>query len=174
MGKFKDASGKRYGRLTVIEVTKPKFLPCGQRETQYLCKCDCGTEKIISYHDMSRGRTSSCGCLRKEGPHTTHGKTHDRIYRIYNAMKTRCYNHNFPRYADYGGRGIRVCDEWLNDFQRFYNWAIENGYAPNLSIDRINNEKGYSPGNCRWATAKEQNNNQRLRKDSRKPLHSTI
>ena len=76
-------------------------------------------------------------------------------------MKNRCNNPNEPRYSDYGGRGITVCQEWLDDFMNFYNWAMENGYSDELSIDRINNDKGYSPDNCRWSTKKEQANNTR-------------
>lgn len=84
-----------------------------------------------------------------------------RLIKIYYAMKTRCYNPNHDHYKDYGGRGIKICDEWLNSPWKFYQWALHNGYAKGLSIDRIDHEKGYFPENCRWATQKEQCNNTR-------------
>ena len=85
-----------------------------------------------------------------------------RLYRIWVDMHNRCYQKSYHAYNHYGGRGITICDEWLHDFQTFFNWAIENGYKDNLSIDRIDNEKGYSPDNCRWVTMEEQNKNKRV------------
>lgn len=93
-----------------------------------------------------------------------HGRKGTRLYRIWQAMKTRCHNAKSPRYSDYGARGIVVCEEWRNDFQNFYDWAMENGYSDKLTIDRIDNDKSYSPDNCRWSTIKIQNRNSRHNK----------
>lgn len=90
-----------------------------------------------------------------------HGLKGTRLYRIWNGIKNRCFNPNYHRYSDYGGRGIKVCDEWKNDFQSFYDWSMSNGYSDNLTIDRINNDGNYEPSNCRWVGLKVQANNSR-------------
>lgn len=98
----------------------------------------------------------------KEDKRFTHGLCGSRIYNIFMDMKKRCYNSNCLGFKNYGGRGIFICDEWLRNVEKFYNWSLENGYADNLSIDRINNDKGYSPDNCRWANRTQQRLNQRI------------
>ena len=152
--------GMRFGKLTVLEFSHRKKRSNGYYRNYWLCKCDCGNEKIIEESHIKSGHTKSCGCLNIEKfKNFNHGKSNTRLYKIYNDIKKRCLNKNCKNYKDYGGRGITMCDEWLNDFMNFYNWSMENGYKENLTIDRIDVNGNYEPSNCRWVTMKIQQNN---------------
>ena len=154
-----DLSGKRFGMLTVTQRSSKKT-PHG--DALWECVCDCGKTKIATSHGLRYGNTTHCGCqkgkriserVRRNGHEPIH------MYRIWQNMKTRCYNPKYSLYHRYGGRGITVCDEWLHNFAAFRAWCFENGYDENLTLDRINNDMGYSPDNCRFATVQEQANN---------------
>ncbi len=166
-----DLTGQRYGKLTVIKQVESKVTPSGQKQKQYLCKCDCGNEVIVRSLALRNGDTKSCGCLKvKQAKETLktikpkHGLRYTRVYGIWKDMKQRCYNLKAANYERYGGRGIKICEEWKNNPEAFYNWAMANGYAENLTIDRINNDGNYEPSNCRWITMKEQAQNRHKRK----------
>lgn len=156
----KDITNLKFGRLTAMYVSgKSK-----SRECIWHCKCDCGNEIDVVGSSLRNGNTKSCGCWNKECPKPNtkkHGMTNTRIYNIWKSMNQRCYNKNAISYKHYGGRGIKVCSEWRgNDgFLNFYNWAINNGYSEELTIDRIDNDGNYEPLNCRWETNINQQNN---------------
>lgn len=160
MAKLIDLTGQRFGRLTVISRSEN----LKDSHAKWLCECDCGQQTAVLGKSLRKGLTKSCGCIQKEILSTnrkTHGDSGTKLYKIWASMKQRTVNMNSKAYKNYGERGITVCDEWLNSFESFKAWAIESGYAENLSIDRIDNEKGYFPENCRWTDLNTQANNKR-------------
>ena len=159
-----DRIGERFGRLIIVEEKEPKLYKPRTYARIFLCKCDCGNMVVASYTNLKAGNVRSCGCLKKDcgkGILSNESQNQDklRLHMIWKSMKNRCSANSGRYYKNYKLRGISVCEEWKNDFNAFYEWAINNGYYPTLSIDRIDGTKGYSPDNCRWATAKMQANN---------------
>jgi hypothetical protein len=153
MGKFIDATGHKFGRLTALSHLRIDIRPSGRHYHIYLCQCDCGNTLEVTSEQLRSGNTRSCGCLQREIAGDTfrkHGGSGTRLYSIWKGIKKRCYNKKEHCYKWYGGKGITMCDEWLNNFQFFKKWAFENGYDDNLTIDRVNSEMNYCPENCRW------------------------
>ena len=163
---FLELTGKRFGRLTVMGVSEKRI--SGKRERYYWdCKCDCGKHRNVRTDCLTQGLVKSCGCMKKEQDKINLVKNHrhklsgTRIYQEWVGMKQRCTNPNNNRYSDYGGRGIKVCDDWLKEPDKFFEWALNNGYNDNLTLDRIDVNGNYEPSNCRWVDIKTQCRNRR-------------
>jgi len=162
MGKSIDLTGKKIGRLLVIQ----RSGYAGSKHIKWLCECKCGKKVFVSGDSLRQHATQSCGCLCKEQvskAKTKHGDAKKRLYTIWGLMKRRCDNINCKDYKDYGGRGIKICNEW-REYLSFKQWALDNGYTNDLSIERKNVNGNYEPDNCCWATQKEQQNNKRNNK----------
>lgn len=170
--RFKDLTGMRFGRLTVV-----RLLEQSERKTKqynWLCRCDCGNLVHANASKLQTGLQKSCGCFRQENLNNIgdvnrkYKVVNKRLYAVYKSMLERCYSSDAREYQNYGGRGISVCAEWLGDygFDAFAEWAFENGYDPNaehgdVTLDRIDVDGNYSPSNCRWISNAEQQNNKR-------------
>ena len=157
MSRFIDITGKKYNKLKVIS-----FYDITNNGSRWLCECDCGKQKVIAASQLKRGTTKSCGCLRSAKKYDDKTKVfRKRLQYIYYQMKQRCYDKNNPAYSNYGARGIKICQEWLNDINIFISWAMENGYNSELTIERIKVNGNYEPFNCKWITKSQQNCNKR-------------
>ena len=167
-----DIIGKTFSRLTVLK----QFGKSKNGHLMFLCKCECGNEKLIIGSSLVYGDTKSCGCLSREKAYImgiNHGIAmreisrnpkrieRKRIKNAFSNMLNRCFNPKDMNYKNYGGRGVKVCDVWSNDPESFIEWSLSNGYSGNLTIDRIDNDGDYTPNNCKWSTTKEQSRNKR-------------
>lgn len=147
-----------YGRLIILREVDPIQYKSGNLSRRFLCKCDCGNEKIVQMSSLRNGMTKSCGCYNTELTilkNTSHNLSKHPLYLVWKSMKRRCSSPKAEFYARYGGRGISVCEQWINSFQAFYDWCLTNGYEKGLQIDRINNDGNYEPDNCRFVTRTE-------------------
>lgn len=164
IGKKINLTDQTFGRLTVIEEASPRVYKNGRKIYMWKCECECGNVCTVATADLRSGHTTSCGCYRRERQsecNSTHGLSKSRLYNIYRDMVRRCNDPKSDHYKWYGNKGIKICEQWSGDdgIHEFVKWALQNGYEDNLTIDRIDGNKGYEPSNCRWATKKQQSNN---------------
>lgn len=153
-----DLAGERFGKLVALQ-----FLGRVNKHSIFLCICDCGKETTATSNNLRRNHTTSCGCESSKNTIgvrlATHGKSKHPLFISWVGMRNRCYTPTHNRFEHYGGKGIAVCDEWVDDFQAFYNWAILNGWKKGLTLDRKENDRDYCPDNCKFSTVAQQNRN---------------
>lgn len=161
---MRDLTGERFGKLVVLCKAEPRITAKGKTESIWHCKCDCGIEKNVLERNLIYSGTSSCGCLQREcigKLRRKHGDTGTRLYQAWENMRARCNRKSSREYENYGGRGISVCEEWQASYESFKKWALSNGYADNLTLDRIDTNGNYEPSNCRWISNQLQQYNKR-------------
>lgn len=159
MAKDSDMIGRKFGRLTVIARAGSRKEK-GYSRKLWECVCECGKHKIVNTRSLTNGHTQSCGCLADESRKKPKidivtREEHIRLRKVWNSIKQRCYNPNSQEYRNYGGRGIKMCDEWRNSSKAFIEWALNNGYSIGLDVDRIDNNGNYEPSNCQFLTRSE-------------------
>lgn len=154
----------KYNNLEFIKLTEPKIRVNGIKRKRALFKCDCGNIKDYDFSAVKTGHTKNCkecGNKFRAKSKTKHGMSKDILYKKWSDMKKRCYNPNVDRYNQYGALGIKVCDEWKNNFELFYNWSLNNGFKENLTLERLNVNGDYEPNNCVYITLREQHFNKK-------------
>lgn len=155
-----DLIGQKFTRLTVSE----RIGSDSRGRSIWLCMCDCGNKVVARSDSLKSGATKSCGCYHRDNVSkftSKHGKSKTKLYGVWGSMKDRCRNRNHKRFLDYGGRGISVCEDWQQDYESFYSWAMAAGYTAGMTLDRIDVNAGYCPSNCRWISNDEQQKNKR-------------
>lgn len=158
-----DLTGRRFERLLVVKRGNDHISPSGKKSPSWVCKCDCENITTVNTTRLLNGQTKSCGCYRREvttAKNVTHNSSKTKLYWVWKSMRERCRSKKCKHYKNYGGRGIDVCNDWL-DFSVFKEWAVSNGYREGLSIERKDNDGWYSPDNCIWIPMSNQMRNRR-------------